>query len=392
MIRSRQCPWGFPWLSNKHAQDAELGNALVIFMLDVLGVLEAHPVSRAGYVVLVFGEHPEDLGTARREEDGMYMDPASIWQLERMRAVVASTSVLQLFTVVFNQCCWGAPYRKPTRLIANLPQLRSWGACSRPQFDAHRHYVGPQLSCQRKPSVTLARSSTDAGFRTTTTSAYPVAMDNALAEALFFQLQSAPLHAKEGEGDGVEPEPQKEREDRLKPKKRVLEVDKKEEDKQRLPPKKKARAEKEGLESGAKPGARPPLQVSYKGETRALHDGAGLCSPGRWPVSKRRLPKTERETATVSWFAEAFEGWLRVVGEDKAKEIFWSMAAGKLRESPFEEGMAEARRSLDEHLVRWGLDPSRRSGRFAITISRLFPQDTLLLIPFTSAYPTLRTP
>ena len=33
-------------------------------------------------------------------------------------------------------------------------------------------------------------------------------------------------------------------------------------------------------------GLGPPMQVSYKGEVRALHDGAGLCSPGRWPVSK----------------------------------------------------------------------------------------------------------
>ena len=28
-------------------------------------------------------------------------------------------------------------------------------------------------------------------------------------------------------------------------------------------------------------------QAKYKGELRAVHDGAGLCSPGRWPVGKR---------------------------------------------------------------------------------------------------------
>ena len=37
------------------------------------------------------------------------------------------------------------------------------------------------------------------------------------------------------------------------------------------------------------------------------------------------------------------------------------MAAGKVLESPFGEEMGELRRKLDEHLGRWGLEPSRRS-------------------------------
>ena len=162
----------------------------------------AHPISQAGHLVLAFGEHPEDLGCARREEDVMHLDPASIWQLTRMRAVIDITSPLQLFTVVFNQCCWGAPYQKPTRLVANIQELRSWGSCLWPQFDAHFHYLGPELACQCKPTVTLARSKTDSGFRTSTTSAYPVAMDQALAQAILLQWQSAPHHAKEGGRDG----------------------------------------------------------------------------------------------------------------------------------------------------------------------------------------------
>ena len=35
-IRSREHPWGFPWLSARHLKDAELGNVLIVFMLDVL--------------------------------------------------------------------------------------------------------------------------------------------------------------------------------------------------------------------------------------------------------------------------------------------------------------------------------------------------------------------
>lgn len=37
------------------------------------------------------------------------------------------------------------------------------------------------------------------------------------------------------------------------------------------------------------------------------------------------------------------------------------MAAGKVRKSPFGREVEVARRSLDEHLARWGLDPCRRS-------------------------------
>ena len=61
----------------RHTKDAELGNVLIVFMLDVLDALEQCPVTSAGHAVLVFGE---DLGIAYREEDGMLMDPASIWQ------------------------------------------------------------------------------------------------------------------------------------------------------------------------------------------------------------------------------------------------------------------------------------------------------------------------
>ena len=132
MIRSRSYPWGFPWLAARHQRDAEVGNVLVIFMFQVLETLQLHPTSRAGYIVLIFAEHPEDLGIAWREEDQMLIDPASTWQLDRMRALVATDLPLRLFTLVFNQCCWGAPYRKPTRLLTNLLPLREWGPCQWP--------------------------------------------------------------------------------------------------------------------------------------------------------------------------------------------------------------------------------------------------------------------
>ena len=84
-IRSREHPWGFPWLSKRHQKDADLGSTLIRFMIQVLQELELHPSSVDGTEILIFGEHPEDLGTIWREEDGMKMEPASIWQLPEVR-------------------------------------------------------------------------------------------------------------------------------------------------------------------------------------------------------------------------------------------------------------------------------------------------------------------
>ena len=180
-------------------------------------------------------------------------------------------------------------------------------------------------------------------------------MDEQLAQSILQQWQTAPLQpAKEGERHPIGEEPGKGRRQHGKrhAKGKIKES-----------PRKKAKPSKEKIEETpdkrVRPAEGPPIQVSYKGETRALHDGAGLCSPGRWPVDRRRLPVTEREKSTVAWFEDAFETWLKEVGVEEAKQIFWSMAAGRVKQSPFEKGIDEARRALDQHLARWGLEPCR---------------------------------
>ena len=200
MIRSRQYPWGSPWLSKRHRKDADLGNTLIKFTLQVLTVLREHPFSQQGHRVLVFGERPEDLGVIWREEDQTQMDPASTWQLPELRALVTSCP-LRLFTVVFHQCCWGAPYRKPTRLITNLSHLQSWGPTEWPIFATDGAYAGPTIAnCTCQPTVTLARQKGDTSFRTTATSIYPEAMDRAIAKAILADLMQPPPSAEEGGG------------------------------------------------------------------------------------------------------------------------------------------------------------------------------------------------
>ena len=56
---------------------------------------------------------------------------------------------------------------------------------------------------------------------------------------------------------------------------------------------------KKWLQEGSQPvagsgwmGFGPPLQVRQNYKVRDFEDGAGLCSPGRWPPSRRRLPET----------------------------------------------------------------------------------------------------
>lgn len=113
-VRDMQHPWGFPWLSHHGKEEADLGSLLVLVLIDFVTLVGAHPVSRQGFRVVLFGEHPEDLGRVVREEDHAVMHPASIWQLDNLRELLL-IEALQLFTLAFNQCCWGAPYRKPTR-------------------------------------------------------------------------------------------------------------------------------------------------------------------------------------------------------------------------------------------------------------------------------------
>ena len=125
-VRSRDHLWGFPWLFGQLKQDVMVGNSLVVFSVEMLEAAQEVQLSTNGVPIRTFMEHPEDLGGACREEDGAWFVPASIWQWDRLQRLVEAIEFAN-FTVVFHQCCWGAPWRKPTRILSNLPQLRHWG-------------------------------------------------------------------------------------------------------------------------------------------------------------------------------------------------------------------------------------------------------------------------
>lgn len=180
-LRSRSFPYGFPWLSNHHKRQASLGTCLVDFTMDVFQMIVEVKVDRKGQAILVFSEHPEDLGAVCRQEDGLWMEPASMWQ--RPEWLVILQEGYQMFTVVYNQCCWGAAYRKPTRTVTNLQELRTWGPNLWPSFDDQRNYLGPEIQCSCRPQRSLVKKHNYQTFETTGTGAYPPDMDFALAQA-----------------------------------------------------------------------------------------------------------------------------------------------------------------------------------------------------------------
>eukprot|EP00435_Cladocopium_sp_Y103_P074476 s164_g49.t1 len=83
-LRTKEHLWGFPWVGRKWGKELHLGNILVKFSIRVWSTVCRCPVSFDGYVIFLFGEHPEDLGAVIREEDRVKLVPASIWQLSEI--------------------------------------------------------------------------------------------------------------------------------------------------------------------------------------------------------------------------------------------------------------------------------------------------------------------
>ena len=108
----------------------------------------------------------------------------SIWQLSELRSL-AGRGNPPFFTVVFNQCSFGAPYRKPTRLLTNLPDIQHWGPKEWPSMDMQGFYEGPLLQhCGCKSHVQLVKKPLDTAFKTTGTACYPEKMDQGIATAV----------------------------------------------------------------------------------------------------------------------------------------------------------------------------------------------------------------
>ena len=351
-LRTSRHLWGFPWVKDKYAHEIELGNELVRFSIQVWAQVARFPTSKDGYLVFIFGEHPEDLGAVVREEDKVKFVPASIWQIPHLRTLVDDPSNT-LFTVAISQCCWGAAWRKPTRLLGNVPEVATWGPSEWPQFDNEGFYAGPLIkTCQCTGQISLVRTKQDASFRTTGTDVYPERLDRAIAQAIINGLVSQ-RSSPDIPAGGVAKSGESQVEDK--------EADMKG-DKEGPSSSKESEHEKE-KEWPDKQGRGRPIQCYYKGKKRTIHDGGGLCSPGRWPVEARRELEDEQAIRLASRCKKLFLKWVMSLGNgpgDQVKEVFWSLAGGKVKASPFQGVMNDLRKELDEDIRGMGLDPDRQ--------------------------------
>ena len=373
-LRTKDHLWGFPWVSKRFEKDLELGNELVRFSIRVWDAVSRHPFAHDGSAVFVFGEHPEDLGVVIREEDHARITPASIWQIQQLRDLVDNVEN-SLGTVAINQCCWGAPWRKPTRLLCNSKHVLVWGSNLWPSFDGQGFYAGPlNKSCNCYVSQSLVKESNDAPFRTTGTDVYPPQLDHAIAAAIIAEFSgpfpSGPV------GGGVDPkekgqpstlqssgrDPGENKDD----KKRKLE-DSPLDDSVKTKSSGRASVEEDSypIENPARAGRGVPIRCWYKGKERSIHDGGGLCSPGRWPVKQRKQLSSEPALGLMACCKGEFLKWVLSICSkegDAVKEVFWSLAGGKSLSSPFSKIMDDARESLDRKLESLDKFPRRRPG------------------------------
>ena len=78
-----------------------------------------------------------------------------------------------------------------------------------------------------------------------------------------------------------------------------------------------------------------PREVTFMGRTAAFHDGGGICSPGRWPPGKRRLPTMGQEAV--------LDGVLGIMRADLANSMgidvdrfMMKVVTGNVEKPPFQ--------------------------------------------------------
>ena len=77
-------------------------------------------------------------------------------------------------------------------------------------------------------------------------------------------------------------------------------------------------------------GQGPPMMIGRGSKAREMHDGAGLCSPGRWAPEQRRLPEN---TVLSELRGLLKQHVVRYLGAD----LFARLACGKVKECSFDE-------------------------------------------------------
>ena len=77
-----------------------------------------------------------------------------------------------------------------------------------------------------------------------------------------------------------------------------------------------------------------PMQVGSGDKARGLVDGAGLCSPGRWPLDRRRYPEKSVAAAFAGSIMDAVDQLESSTGLT-AERWLAAFACGKVAADPF---------------------------------------------------------
>jgi hypothetical protein len=109
---------------------------------------------------------------------------------------------------------------------------------------------------------------------------------------------------------------------------------------------------------------------------RPFHDGAGLCSPGRWPLSRRVLP------AQAQWFTNSLDDWLQSWagkdGEDALQALVYKIVGTKLAKSPFEGQLDKLKRQWSDYLTSKGVPTPAGAQRDGIDFKFLYRVSSFL--------------
>ena len=281
--RSKEFPRGLPWASPALKQINRLGNSLVdlSFQASLLQLKHAFPNG------MLIKEHPEDLGIIT---SGKFKGktPASIWQSDEHQKCVD----LGALSVGLRQSDFGRKYAKPTRLLLRLhADLPSTFFPGLPFFSSDGRYAGP-IPASTTHTETLAKQTSDEEFRTTGTSEWPPLLCDELVRMISVgKDQGVCKH------ETLHPTCDSEEEELLGEDSTFLEKDPvllPASFGTVLPADEQKFVTNEPFPDYNRGGTGPPRSILSLGRVHNFHDGAGLCSPGRWEKQRRCFPVGKR--------------------------------------------------------------------------------------------------
>lgn len=331
-VRSRDYPFGFPWLAPKNRRICDQGNLFVNQTVEAAQACFDHDIP---YLI----EHPEDLGAV---SDGQV--PASIWQWPSVLELQVNTRAV---TVAFFQCRFDANTSKPTRILTTFKLVSVEAYSTWPVFNDSFKYMGPLPPTCPHGSHSHKLVGREAGkFRTSAAASYPPAMCAWIAEFVIHTFlvvskgggsqtttetkTTATFKSDIDHSNSAESNPiaHTDHPDSAKSNPTAPKI------KDTLGGPHKSGSSHSSITTAQSAG--PPMQVHWDNKISQFHDGFGLCSPTRWHPSQRGLLHTAQQAAFIQELRKVVLDHARSTIPDFQKFII-SLALGKFKEPPFKE-------------------------------------------------------